>query len=117
MKTVIEIERMVFHARHGVMPQELAVGNRFTVSVRVEYPFEPAMRTDDVSDTLNYAILYEIIKEQMIIPSQLLEHIAGRIITAIRQNFPKTGEIWLKITKNTPPISGEMSGVSIEITD
>ena len=47
---------MRLHACHGVLKQERTVGNDYVVNVSVDYPFEPALESDDVSDTLNYSL-------------------------------------------------------------
>ena len=85
----IILRNVRFHAFHGVMPQERKVGADFLVNLRVGYPLEQAMQSDEVSDTLNYAALYEVVKTEMMQPSNLLEHVAGRIADAIVKHFPK----------------------------
>ena len=108
MRTNIKLEKMRFHAHHGVMEQERRVGNDFEVTVEVEYPFEKAMESDDLNDTMNYAELYSIVEREMSIPSQLLEHVAGRIITSIKKEFPEAGAGELIITKLHPPFKCDM---------
>lgn len=51
----------------------------------------------------------------MAIPSQLLEHVNGRIIRKIKNNFPQITFIKIKLTKTNPPMKGEMDGVSVEM--
>ena len=69
-----------FHAFHGVMPQETKVGADFLVNLRIGYPLEKAMESDEVGDTLNYAEVYDLMKQEMKQPSKLLENVAGRIV-------------------------------------
>lgn len=114
-RTTIEFNKIRFYARHGVMEQERIVGNDFEVSIRVNYPFNAAMESDNLNDTLNYATLYETVKAEMDIPSRLLEHVAARIINSISIAFPKISGGAVKVTKLTPPIIGEMAGVSVMI--
>ncbi|MEF9924429.1 MAG: dihydroneopterin aldolase [Muribaculaceae bacterium] len=114
-RTTIEFDKIRFYAYHGVMPQETHVGNIFEVTIRVDYPFSKAMLSDDLEDTLNYAMLYNVIKTEMDKPSKLLEHVVYRIINAISTTFPKILGGTIKLTKLTPPITGEMAGVSVEI--
>lgn len=113
MRTHIEIKGLRLYAYHGVMEQERKVGNFFEVSLRIEYPFNKALDSDNLNDTANYALITEIIKEQMAIPSKLLEHVAGRIIKAITKEFPQTISGKVSICKLTPPISAQMQGTSI----
>ena len=109
----IYLNELRFYAFHGVMPQEQQVGGEFLVDVRVGYPIQTAMETDDVADTLNYAELYQLVKQQMDIPSKLLEHVAGRIVKAIHQQFPLVLSIQLRITKKNPPMGADCNGAGV----
>lgn len=115
MNTYIYLREVRFHANHGVMPQERAVGADFTVDLKVGFPFGDAMKSDDVEDTLNYAELYEIVKQEMALPSKLLEHVAGRIADAVIKEFPKVTSIDLCVTKVNPPMGADCKGAGVEI--
>lgn len=111
----IQLKDVRFHAFHGVMPQETAVGADFVVNLRARYDISRAMQTDDVGDTLNYADIYNIMKREMGKPSQLLEHVAGRIAKALFEEYPEIEELTLDITKLTPPMGAECGGACVEI--
>ena len=97
------------------MPQETAVGADFIVSLRVGYDISRAIRTDDVDDTLSYADMLAVIQREMGIPSKLLEHVAGRIASALLKTFPDITSIDLSITKVNPPMGAECHGAGVEI--
>ena len=111
----IILRNVRFHAFHGVMPQERKVGADFLVNLRVGYPLEQAMQSDEVSDTLNYAALYEVVKTEMMQPSNLLEHVAGRIAEAIVKHFSQVTSIDLELTKQNPPMGADCDGAGVEI--
>ena len=111
----ISLRNVRFHAFHGVMPQERKVGADFLVNLRVGYPLEQAMQSDEVSDTLNYAALYEVVKTEMMQPSNLLEHVAGRIADAVVKCFPQVTSIDLDLTKQNPPMGADCDGAGVEI--
>ena len=111
----ISLRNVRFYAFHGVMPQERRVGADFLVNLRVGYPLEKAMQSDEVGDTLNYAALYEVVKTEMMQPSHLLEHVAGRIVSAIEKQFPLVTSIDLELTKQNPPIGADCDGAGVEI--
>lgn len=111
----IHLRNVRFQAFHGVMPQEKRVGGSFLVDLRVGYPLAVAMQTDEVADTLNYAELYEIVEREMAIPSRLLEHVAGRIATAVKAAFPQAQSIDLVVTKQNPPMGADCDGAAVEI--
>ena len=102
-----------FYAFHGVMPQERQVGGDFLLSLRVGYPLAKAMESDDVVETLNYATLFDLAKREMDIPSQLLEHVAGRIAKAITTAFPEVTSIDLELTKLNPPMGADCEGAGV----
>lgn len=88
MTFTIELEKMRFYARHGVFPQERAVGNWFEVSVSLTYETDAEMEPDDnLAGTINYARVAEIVTHEMSIPSQLLETVALRIRRALLDAF------------------------------
>ena len=111
----IYLRNVRFYAFHGVMPQERKVGGEFLVDLSVGYPIEDAMQSDKVEDTLNYAELYQLVKKEMDTPSQLLEHVAGRITRKISEQFPKVTSIDLKITKKNPPMGADCDGAGVEV--
>ena len=111
----IVLREVRFYARHGVMPQERKVGGDFTVSLRVGVDLTRPVASDDVADTLNYATLYEVVKREMAIPSQLLEHVAGRIGQAVFDTFPQVISIDLTLTKLNPPMGADSEGAGVEL--
>ena len=109
------LQNVRFYAFHGVMPQERQVGGDFLVNLRVGYPLEKAMQSDEVGDTLNYAVLYEVVQAEMMKPSNLLEHLAGRIADAIVKRFPQVTSIDLELMKQNPPMGADCDGAAVEI--
>lgn len=103
------------YAHHGVMPQETTVGAMFSVNIRAKYPFDKALHSDHVDDTLNYAAIYDIIKEEMKIPSKLIEHVAGRIGETIFRKFPLVESIDISIAKANPPMGADLTSASVEL--
>ena len=69
-RSKIYLKNVRFHAYHGVLLQETQVGNDYVVNLDVSYDFSRAMETDELAGTLNYAELYELVKQEMEIPSK-----------------------------------------------
>lgn len=119
MKTLTEsyvhIDGIRLHARHGVLPQEQLTGNDYIINVRASYDISRAMQTDDVADTLNYAEVYNIIKEEMSVPSKLIEHVAGRIANRLMDSYSQISSVMLRITKCNPPMGADCNGAGVEI--
>lgn len=112
----IEVDRVRLYAFHGVSTQEQTVGNEFEVSVAVSYPPSViAAVSDGLDDTISYAEIVDIIKKEMKIPSQLLEHVAGRIAGALLTRWPAIASGYVKVTKIAPPISAQLASASVTI--
>ena len=113
----IIIRQLHIHANHGVMEQEQTVGADFTIDLEIVTDFTKAILTDDVADTINYARVHEIVKEEMAKPSRLLEHVAGRIVAALFKEFDQTESISLRLIKDNPPLGADCEGMGVEITE
>lgn len=115
METYVCLDDLHFFAYHGVAPQETVVGNEYALSLRLKTDITRAMATDDVADTLNYAEIYQAIKEEMEIPSKLLEHVGGRIVRRLFHDFPVLEYIDLKLSKRNPPMGADIASAGVEI--
>lgn len=114
-RSSIFLNNVRLYAYHGVMEQERRVGAWFVVSVAVGYDISQAMETDEVSHTLSYADLLDVLKQEMAVPSNLLEHVCGRIVRAIRTTFPQVYSIELKLTKLNPPMGADCDGAGVKL--
>jgi len=111
----IILENMEFHAYHGCLEHEKALGNTFIVSLHMEIDTSQAGITDELCDTLNYQLVYDVVKREMEIPSKLIEHIGQRIVENVSSSFPQIAALTLKLSKLNPPLGGKVNAVSIEI--
>ena len=103
---VIELDGMEFHAFHGVLEHEKVEGNLFTVDFRGEVDMAAAVESDNLQDTLNYALIYDAVAREMQTPSELLEHVAGRIVKALETRFPEFTSFSVRVSKRRPPVAG-----------
>ena len=102
----IELEGMEFRAFHGCLEREKVVGNDFTVDFRGEVDMSAAAESDNLMDAVNYAEIYDVVKEEMAKPSDLLEHVAGRIVKALETKFPQFTSFSVRVSKKRPPVDG-----------
>jgi dihydroneopterin aldolase len=109
----IELKDMEFFSRHGCFEEERIIGNRFVVNLSVEGDFSAAAASDDIEDAVNYQSLYDIVREEMDIPSHLLENVAQRIVRHISESFPTLSKIKLTIDKINPPLGGKLYASSV----
>ena len=112
----IRLSGLQFHAFHGVLPQERVVGADYTVSLRLATDFRKAAEHDDLQGTVNYAEVYEAVKQEMALPSQLVEHVAWRIGRRILHDFPSVSTAEVAVYKQNPPMGAQCEQVGVEIT-
>lgn len=111
----IRLHEMRFYAYHGVMAQERRVGGDYVVSLSVDTDLSVPVVSDRVEDTLNYAALYDVVAREMAIPSQLLEHVAGRIGQGVLDTFPQVTALTIEVRKVNPPMGADCQGASVEL--
>ncbi|MDR3266659.1 MAG: dihydroneopterin aldolase [Tannerella sp.] len=114
MKVTITLESMKFHAYQGVMEQERIIGGTYLVDVSYIIDTK-AVETDDIADTINYAEVFDIVKQEISKPSKLIEHLAGRILKSVENNFTEMLSITVKVSKLYPPINGEAERATVLI--
>lgn len=102
----LELEGMEFRAFHGCLEHEKIAGNDFTVDFRGEVDMSAAAESDNLQDAVNYAEIYDVVKEEMAKPSDLLEHVAGRIVKALEAKFPQFTSFSVRVSKKRPPVNG-----------
>ncbi|MDY5947071.1 MAG: dihydroneopterin aldolase [Prevotella sp.] len=110
------VKNIRLHAFHGVMPQERITGNDYLVSVSADCPLAAAAESDSVDDTLNYAHIYNVVKEEMALQSNLVEHVAGRIGRRVLAEFPLADNVRVEVVKLNPPMGAACDGAGVELT-
>ncbi|MGN0189501.1 MAG: dihydroneopterin aldolase [Candidatus Cryptobacteroides sp.] len=114
---IIELEGMEFHSRHGCLGHERTEGNFFTVDFRGETDFSKAAESDSLEDTADYGKIYDITAREMAEASNLLENVAGRIVKAVKKEFPQFSSITVRVSKRNPPVAGKAGWSRVTITD
>lgn len=112
----ITLNNLRFYAYHGVEAQESVVGAWYSVSVKMETDFKEAVCSDSIADTINYAKVASLIKKQMEIRSQLIEHLAGRIANLMLETFKSLQEVTVSISKENPPLGVPCEAAMVTIT-
>jgi dihydroneopterin aldolase len=113
MQTEILLEGMEFHAFHGVYPEEKMLGNRFRVDVlmKLDVPFQP--ENQDLSRTIDYSLVYAILKDKMENATPLLESLGQGICRELAASFPLLNEMEICIAKANPAIGGLCEWVKV----
>lgn len=111
--TCIELRNIKIYAYHGIMPQENTVGAYYYIDLKIRTDFTQAALYDDLSETVNYAEIYQRVVEVMRTPSKLIEHVANRLANRLLNDFERINQIDIRITKENPPFGADNAQVSI----
>ncbi len=114
MGTVL-VENIRVYAYHGCLPQETRLGSDYLVNISVKADLSKAAATDSLEDTVDYVHINHIIKEEMAIPSKLLEHVAQRINGRIFKELPTVKTSKVAVSKVNPPINGDVEKVTVTL--
>lgn len=104
---LIEVGPIRVFAHHGCLPEEARIGGQYRVEVSVRGDFKKAERSDELQDTIDYGRVTAIVHEQMAVRSSLIEHVAARILDAMRREWPERGHWRVRVVKERPPVQGD----------
>lgn len=111
--TYITLNDMEFYAYHGCYAEEQAIGNHFTVQLRLGYDASRAAVSDRIEDALNYVEVYDAIHEEMQQTSHLLEHVAARMLSRLMRQFPQICLAEVTVRKHNPPMQLPVHDVAV----
>lgn len=92
------------------------MGSKYIVNVTIDTDFAKAEQTDELGDTVDYVVVYNIVKEEMAIRSKLIEHVGRRIIDRLKKEFPGVKSAEVEVVKINPPMNGDVERVSVIIS-
>ena len=100
------VKGMRFHAFHGCLVEEAKIGGTYEVDVCIGADFETAASEDILANTADYEQVFKLTEAEMLQRSKLIEAVAKRICEAIRNAYPWSEHVCVKLTKFNPPIGG-----------
>ena len=109
---LITVEGVRVFAYHGHLPEEAVLGGHFIVNVWVEADTVEVEKTDDLNHTVDYVTIIAIVKEQMAIRSNMIEHSAKKIVDAIL-TLDKVKKVTVELEKVLPPIDATFDKISV----
>ncbi len=111
----IKVENIRVYAYHGCLEEETQIGSDYRVDVSVNADLSKASVYDALSDTVDYVHINQIVKEEMNIPSKLLEHAVQRILTRIFSELKTVTNASVSVSKINPPIGGDVEMVTVRL--
>lgn len=105
-----------FHARHGATRIEREMGVRYFVTVEMEKDLSPSMASDALADTVDYAVVHEVVLDVARRNSfYLLETLAGEVAGQLLASFA-IDAVRVQVRKETPLLEGIVDWVGVDIT-
>ena len=111
----IRLKNIKIYAFHGCLVEETKIGSDYLVNLEVKANLSKAASSDNLLDTVDYVRLQEIVKNEMAIPSKLLEHVGLRIINKIKSELSFIEKVKVTVSKINPPIGGDVDEVSVTL--
>ena len=112
MKGVISINNIRLYAYHGCLEEEAKIGGNYVIDLIIHADYSDASKNDDLSQTVDYCEVFEIVKQEMKIKSKLIEHASQRIASALKAKISKIEKVEVKLTKIAPPVNGDLGSVT-----
>lgn len=94
----------------------MLIGSDYRVDLEITADLSQPATSDQLNETVDYVHLNNIIKEEMTVRSNLLEHVAKRIIDRIFGEIKEVTEVEVEVSKINPPIGGDVESVSVILT-
>ncbi len=116
MKDIIRMTGMSFYGYHGVSAAERETGRMFEVDCELEVDLAEAGQSDQLTDTVDYAHVYETIRETVEGKAfSLLERLAGELAARVLDRFG-VYSVTLRVRKLNPPVRGGVKHIEVELT-
>jgi len=114
----IALQNMRFQGRHGALDEERDWQQPFEVDVELCLDLRPAGLSDDLSQTIDYRVVFAICRDIIEGPScQLIEALAERIAATILSEFESSAmsEVVVRVRKPKVALPGDLDAAAVEI--
>lgn len=110
----VALKEVRFYSPIGFYEEEQVLGNEFFVNVEVEFPFQNS-DAEDLSNTVNYEELYQILVEVMTPKRKLLESALEDILDVLLKKYSFVEAATVAIRKVNPPFGGDLSNSEVTL--
>ena len=116
MINVVRIKKASFYAYHGALKEEQSIGGHFEADVDMYFDFSEAAKTDDLTKTINYEVIYKHINKVIYGKNYyLIETIATIITDSLLETYPILDKVDVKVRKNNVPVGGIIKHVEAQV--
>ena len=112
----ILMKNLGFYAYHGLLKEESVLGQKFFLDIELDVNTKEAGLTDDMTKSVSYADVYEVVKEIAVNKRfNLLEALAENIANEVLDQFDLVKGIMIRIKKPEAPVNGIYDYFGVEI--
>jgi dihydroneopterin aldolase len=112
----IELRGLRVTGTHGVLPEERDRAQPFEIDIDIEMDLTDAVCTDELRHTADYGAVVDAVATVVRGPhSDLMEHLAGRLVATIREQAPAASAVSVSIRKLRPPVPFDLGSAGVTI--
>ena len=116
MGDCIIVRDLQVFARHGVLPEEAVLGQRFALDITACLDLVSAGRSDDLTQSVSYAEIVETAIATLTTKRfNLLEAAAQAVADALFGRFPAIDRLLIELRKPAAPIDAIFAHVAVAI--
>ena len=102
---------------HGLFDHERQNGQDFFVDIALTVDLTSASKSDEISDTVNYAEITNLVVTHITTePVNLIEKLAGRIADHILKDHAKVLEATVTVHKPQAPVDAVLKDIAVQVT-
>ena len=114
MLITLHLEKLSFFAYHGLYEEEKKLGNEFELNISVSF-FSTKPVISDIDETINYAAIYDLAKNEMLQPKELLETFLSQLAEKIKEQFPEIVKLKMSLYKLQMPLTNFKGRIGVEL--
>ena len=111
----IHVENIRTRSYHGCLKEESIVGGDYRTDVWIKLKDNYRILNDELSETVDYGAVTDVVVEEMKKKSKLIESVCERIVNRLIKMSDSVEQISVKVFKINPPIDGDVENVSVMI--
>jgi dihydroneopterin aldolase len=111
----IRLTNIQVRANHGCWDEEAIIGGDYRVDVWLDGNFEISAANDDLTQTIDYVEVKEVVYDEMSKRAKLIETVLVNMHQRMKTQFPTATLVGIRITKLNAPMGHQVESVSVEM--
>jgi len=112
----ITVKNLCLHGKHGVLPEETSLGQKFYLDIDCSLDVAPGAADDEYAAAVCYETLCGIAARMSEAgPYRLIETLGDRVASAVLSQFDAIAEVEVRVRKPSAPIAAMLDHVEVTI--